>query len=1016
MIALIITLPFYTSYVYAVSSGNIVVYSKDKYNTRDYRAVSDTTTIFAEIPESGVQASSINFVSGDKAYPFSACEYKSGISLCSYKSSEGKETSMRPGKYSYSVRSSSISSSYSGSSELYVDEMPPNITINSITTNTNNTVVSYSIFDTAYQGGTGICSAVYAVGFYLGDSLLKTIELNQTPGVSCNTQRTDFVDAPSTNDVERDFCVKAMDNVGNTGTSCKKIIIDKEAGSVSNAKLLTLDGSPMDYISTRLGSLKGKIEFTLTERNLVSKYADVSEFNPVLNQRQMPISCNPENCNGTCKCTINNIDVLLTKTTTPNLKVYTTDASGNTGENIVPMQVYVDNEAPVLKSLKSLASGCADKNAIGPENNTVVAVFDEAGSGFSARKVYLDLSSVKKDYTKVRTNECTQSGNLWTCKWGLFSVDTGIAHSSSPSISVAYPSQDDAGNFVQSEVTAPFIYDNAAPIFLSSAFVAASSSSFGDLITEYPTSGGTIELTVFANDDLPVKATADFSSVSFTGKRTVDCTNGACVFSQIGPLFNGPISDVAIPVTLTDCVGNSMRRDVLINISDIEGQGQDYWVYSASSPMPDKLDKTALKIIPAKMFFPVALSGRTDVVPIIQQVVECVGEKGYLSFNLHDQRLPDLINAPSTSIYTKFGIQRAGEPPNSLVYTCTFVTISRTSQGIISQPEYDNLTFTIPFYNSPLGTIEDSLQKKMNEVKDSPLVQGKWIGEIKKWVDIAKGVCSVYSMIQGIGSVLSFIAQITGWMQKTVILAYISYITRLIATYFNIVTTFLGNIMGPFCSVIGCTGAFAYQDAVNKFFENYQRGFLGFGNIFSSASGSSTTNAGSSASAATGKENPWTSFLVPRKYDPQGSLIISTVSLCLPGMLYNLQKARAIDCNYITCLKTQVPAGVPPYFCTSQRASQWCKYVVGEIFQLLPMFTFLDEFADAFKKYLTDPVFLFAQAVGWCSASVDNDFFGLCSFIQNTLKVKSIIDELSNANYWNNKWNPQTDSCAEVLK
>ena len=99
-------------------------------------------------------------------------------------------------------------------------------------------------------------------------------------------------------------------------------------------------------------------------------------------------------------------------------------------------------------------------------------------------------------------------------------------------------------------------------------------------------------------------------------------------------------------------------------------------------------------------------------------------------------------------------------------------------------------------------------------------------------------------------------------------------------------------------------------------------------------------------------------------WDPQHSLVLSAVSLCIPGVIHNLQKARVIECQYVSCLQS-TPEGTPIQMCVKERDYGWCKYVYGEMFNLIPFANILSDLAQNVQKALSHPLELVGFAGKW---------------------------------------------------
>jgi len=69
-------------------------------------------------------------------------------------------------------------------------------------------------------------------------------------------------------------------------------------------------------------------------------------------------------------------------------------------------------------------------------------------------------------------------------------------------------------------------------------------------------------------------------------------------------------------------------------------------------------------------------------------------------------------------------------------------------------------------------------------------------------------------------------------------------------------------------------------------------------------------------------------------YDPERSLTGAIMNVCLGGIVYNLQKHVAIECGYVQCLKEQTAQSQNLAVCERKRAFEQCVEVVGVVEQL----------------------------------------------------------------------------------
>ena len=69
--------------------------------------------------------------------------------------------------------------------------------------------------------------------------------------------------------------------------------------------------------------------------------------------------------------------------------------------------------------------------------------------------------------------------------------------------------------------------------------------------------------------------------------------------------------------------------------------------------------------------------------------------------------------------------------------------------------------------------------------------------------------------------------------------------------------------------------------------------------------------------------------------NPRNSIILSAASMCLPGVFYNLNKYRQINCRYILCLQNVTTAGGDLSVCDESQSQAWCLTLWGELFEII---------------------------------------------------------------------------------
>lgn len=107
----------------------------------------------------------------------------------------------------------------------------------------------------------------------------------------------------------------------------------------------------------------------------------------------------------------------------------------------------------------------------------------------------------------------------------------------------------------------------------------------------------------------------------------------------------------------------------------------------------------------------------------------------------------------------------------------------------------------------------------------------------------------------------------------------------------------------------------------------------------------------------------------------KSSIILSIVTLCLPGILDKAYQYKQIKCEAAQCYYSAVKSGLDPSFCLKHEAYKTCTYIVGEAFAIPPM-SVLEYWRNAIANALANPVGLL-WSVGTIAAR--NVVTGSCS-------------------------------------
>lgn len=109
------------------------------------------------------------------------------------------------------------------------------------------------------------------------------------------------------------------------------------------------------------------------------------------------------------------------------------------------------------------------------------------------------------------------------------------------------------------------------------------------------------------------------------------------------------------------------------------------------------------------------------------------------------------------------------------------------------------------------------------------------------------------------------------------------------------------------------------------------------------------------AAADEDKQSVWAEIDLPvSAYD---NYVAAVLSLCIPGIINNLEKYRQIQCEYGLCLLRTVQ-GVQIDQCQANKGYAECKFIYGPLFELIPFSGFISKVQRAVAQIMTSPELL----------------------------------------------------------
>ena len=686
------------------------------------------------------------------------------------------------------------------------------------------------------------------------------------------------------------------------------------------------------------------------------------------------------------------------------IKFHVTDKLGNAREYTVNQLLKVDRDDP--KVLMVGTEGCDDnfcyvKNGV----NKFITKIEETGSGFNyfsklnnvlGKNIVFDLTSL--GLSKARAKNCTQVGNIWTC-FGQAEV-RGLSDNSLHKIYITDDSFDDTGNQVTGTQEGKIKVDNTNPEIISVEYFAIGENGKSNYFVQ----GDLVSIEARIKDTSPVRAIADLTKLTGSLIPVTDCVKEnndyLCKWDTIGTLLTPHPKDNILTSELIflDGASNEVRHEENTAILFRENDQHDVWNVNtgAITVLPSRLDKNTKAKISYDIFAEVPLFG-ADAKVLSADVISCTDKGG------HIKEEAKISTTPGKSLLMQFKLNKKAfkKDDTSLSFNCEISTVSQIG-NFVTRPEYDNFTVKVPLYDMPLGSLTDNTERLIEDAKDGLFKLAGKLKFLEKFLAFTEKACKIQQMLSGIGTIVSLFDLLK---QKTPFFIALGKASPSKGPkMFSFVETISGYL-NKFCEFSSCNegsthlsnklnlfGNFNYDTIAGieygkespketeKIRNNAKNSFLGF-NVKNNLEGRGFTDVG----------------IWPR--NPQDSLVLSMIAMCPAGIVKNLAKYRQIKCTYIDCLKNKVPQGIPVTACTMQHEYMQCKYVYGEIFQLIPFVHIWKRFGQQIKSILNDPVSLF-YGVGGLGCNPNNPSIGgsQCQIIHYTKKIGRLLNQLQGFN------------------
>ena len=334
--------------------------------------------------------------------------------------------------------------------------------------------------------------------------------------------------------------------------------------------------------------------------------------------------------------------------------------------------------------------------------------------------------------------------------------------------------------------------------------------------------------------------------------------------------------------------------------------------------------------------------------------------------------------------------------------TCDLRIYSTQSKNVFEQPEIKTAELIAKFGYTKLGALDANLDKKIKDAKDE-IDTGFWgtlgtLNKIMKWVGyviaIFDIILSIVGLFEGVGKpALEPASKVPATKPAADATCTTFGVTS------NVLSESLDYLEIPLAVLTCRASGYAektlpgggnwyskWQEYIVSYYKFAMEGALmkNFGNVWTPGKGLEKNSNVLSQSS-----------LFQPAAGIQDNLFLSFAGLCIPGIIKNMNQFREIKCRYVVCLETDVKQGLATVdMCEDLKDILECKYVWGEVWDILPFVSFYDKVIQKLWELLGDPITFFTSAIVitctlTCPASPTAS--GFCSISSYIIKVMDIL-------------------------
>ena len=1025
MIILVITIPMYSSIVMGASVQITSIKGQDGFD--GFRKKVDTTAMEVDVTLEGDDKLTGNQlrtkINGVGPFTlFGDCDGSSGTFKCT----SDRVNVLQGGKHTYEVILFDDDSNEVGVKDIasiIVDDIKPALSVFSVDPEVSTTptvTVNFKIEDLAYSGNVIDCIGIKKLEILENDlagDVLKEVDLTTN---DCTVEDAVSLTA-SGPDGNFKICGRSFDRFDqSSGTlQCKTFSVDQSDPQVESFSLKDLDGENIEFAA---GNVIGAVlTVNLTDNNFdtTSILADLTDVNGLPDTPKS--SCQSIGADK-LKC-IWNFQLFVFETKSPVVTVKAKDHAGNELEQAINLPTITkDLVGPKVSSFASSIGSFEDTVLFG-RNFNITAEIDDA-VGVAKGNMFADFSGLGLS-SQTKADICTKDQCTWEIK------NANPTDGVTVTIRSSQLSEDDLGNRLSEVTSFEGLVDNKAPV-IENVDVDVTQSQL-DLPEGFAIRGDKVIVKANITEKTSVSGQlisnifGDVGPLEGTCERKEDTNEHQCTWESPPIESSGPFL-ANLFFSFKDFSGNTEGITKSLFISQVDDDEEPNYYSNEVFCSPSFIDRQISEKISVREHCHIVLSPiGVEAVPIITELEGCQGDgvdfilDAQLSNNFRGSKHPLLSIDVDTVNF---------DDTNVLNLTCDLSIHSEIAGDSVNiNPEIEQVEIRVPISSFPLGEFSEEMRNEIEDAIDAtegPL----WntIGILKKIFDYGRKICFLFSAFANLKNLyheIQAIWDVKSSLSSATPLGAGVEAGRKVQAYsteaFTVGSTGIMNTARKFCLFLNCQlgpqapGASEANPGKKKGFLKSGGGFLNFfggGGGF----GAQPRKWGNIPFLSPQWLEDWTGRPIESYLNGRDSAIIALLTLCIPGIVNAIDKARQINCMYALCLESSIDSNIPASVCDDQKDYMYCKWVVGEIFAAIPFTAFFNYYIEMIKNVLSDPLAAAGVFIGYiCAPAINGPPFAYnaCAIPRALSLLGQAIQDVTTILDFN-FWKIQTDYCDQV--